>query len=896
MSRGGKGTRLAPYEVSDSDSELRRPTNSVPRFQEVADSDAEATDLGATFSTPPTRPTPPTWPKATPRQTTVTSTTLGQAVEVQPLLRSTTSNFTAAEPQHAGTSGGSDDEPPRNGLRSTLGGAASRTRRGRSDTPTSQFGSIENTDVKGVAWRSRRRTAGSSRIEPCEESHNDAEDQAPYNRPGSGRDELDVTDEPRPRKALQALTTARDKKVLAKESALSGGNVTSSQPQESVGDVTDDEPPRKGLRSTLEDVAPRSRRRSTRSSRVEPHEETDDDAEDETLYNSAANGSDELDVAGKPDLQTFQDFNTARNKVVALGFTTSRGNVTVVPPQQSVRSDSDDQDDEPPRNGLRSTLGGVASHKRRGGRDTPTPQHGQAGNRVKSVAMRSRRLDARSTVADPCEESGDEDYTPQPWLSDGSADEATPELTFDDSAEDDELYEGRQEGFSEDSDVEDAATPGPLRKKARLAAFDTTPPSQKLEIAAPKPDQQLKLTPFAVVRTPTSSRHTGGNGSITNDLTKRRSVGEHLQSQDGELDDEFDGDDELDATVLADLAKPRRHSPMEPRLEETAKHPVFEARLRQYLDGHMKLGSLDMTPENYLDLHAKPVEEWHSLLSDMILPEAKVLMEADRAPTVEELLALPEIDGDWNPGAYISIIISYTEDGLIDFIELVYLYTGSATAVAKGLVCRTAQHDNPVVRAYETKRSGSFHYELVDEPGKNRMQHFRKIAVTEFTSGLAVDVRDVRFGCVLAESVVMSWLRGIAKKTRHLNAGYLTLTPWTSTEYGGANLTPPLKQTLPGLGEIRDTHVLTPEAWLARHRERKRQWTETKTDAQRVREDQYMSLYSKNISGPRAKMRNAGVSEEEIAEFVQDELDKIHAQLPARTKGTNRRQRAGAAR
>ncbi|KAK5117427.1 hypothetical protein LTR85_008812 [Meristemomyces frigidus] len=365
------------------------------------------------------------------------------------------------------------------------------------------------------------------------------------------------------------------------------------------------------------------------------------------------------------------------------------------------------------------------------------------------------------------------------------------------------------------------------------------------------------------------------------------------QDEESEVDHNPDfelRDEDAAASALILSSLPDDQSiPASIGLTGSARFPYFEIRLGDYLKGCMGLSDIDMTPQNYQILHATGVDEWHKRVSAMMLPEAKSLLSQELAPTIGDLLALPEIAGEWRPGNYIELILP-DPDLMSDTDELEYVYTGSATKVALGLVCRVSEHARPTYRAYEMSKKNCYHYELIDQEGKHRIQVFRKLAVTEFSSKAAAHINEVRATCIVAEQLLMSWLQCTATQSLKRNKAFLKFTPWAETEYRGANCTPPLKQD--SQIALEDAEALTPTEWLKRHNKRNKQWVANMTDAQKARSKEYQRQYSEKVDGPRNRMRRAGATEHDIAEYVQKQLDDLHASLPPRTKGSNRRRKA----
>ncbi|SMR62148.1 unnamed protein product [Zymoseptoria tritici ST99CH_1E4] len=340
-----------------------------------------------------------------------------------------------------------------------------------------------------------------------------------------------------------------------------------------------------------------------------------------------------------------------------------------------------------------------------------------------------------------------------------------------------------------------------------------------------------------------------------------------------------------------------------------AKFPTYEIRLGDILEGLLKLDNLDLTVQNHQILHGINLADWHEALSSMTLDETKHLLSGPEAPTVNQLLgSLPSVTGEWRPGVYlealrpVEVVVLDTDDTdesssadaddspadqTVDTKEFVYI--GSGSKVALGIEVRCQERSRPTYRASEMKKKTCFHYELVDQKGRPRTQSFRKLAVTSFRTKAASDVNGTRALCILQEAVMASWLRSYATHTVKRNQAFVNLGPWTSAPYLGSNCTPPLRQD--SQITLFDAKALTPEEWTIRHRQQTRNWRADMDANQKARQTDYNELYNRKIAVPRNQMRARGLSEDEIADFVQEKLDEIHEELPDRKKGSNRRRR-----
>ena len=352
-----------------------------------------------------------------------------------------------------------------------------------------------------------------------------------------------------------------------------------------------------------------------------------------------------------------------------------------------------------------------------------------------------------------------------------------------------------------------------------------------------------------------------------------------LYGLEGVVASDFD-DDNPDAVFTAPRLPPIID------LSGAAKLPCFEIRLGEMLQGFMKLTEIDVTPTNHEILHAKDVSTWHTAISVATLDQSKHILSSSSCPTVQQLLSLPSVAGEWRPGSYLELILA-DRIAMASPDEFDYAYIGSASGVGTELEGRAAQHASPTYRASDMKRKPSFHYQIVDQPGKIRSLEYRKLAVTEFPSTAAKDINETRALCIVIEQVMMCWLRGFAIHVHHRNQAFVQLSPWDWSPYLGTNSTAALRQD-PVIA-LQDAPGLTPEARADRHRAMTKSFRSNQTGAQITRTEDYKVMYNKRIVWPREQMRAAGASESDIKAFVQAELNNIHGALPAKTKGSDRR-------
>jgi hypothetical protein len=147
---------------------------------------------------------------------------------------------------------------------------------------------------------------------------------------------------------------------------------------------------------------------------------------------------------------------------------------------------------------------------------------------------------------------------------------------------------------------------------------------------------------------------------------------------------------------------------------------VYESRLRQYVAELLRLDGLDVSPQWKGLLAEHDLEYWCLRISAITLPQAKILLAGSIAPTKGQLLSLPGIGEDHNPGVYYGLILTPQEP------NLTYAYAGSATRPGFGLEGRTSQHSSPQYRASTTKqyqkegKDMPYYYRLIDQPNKRR--------------------------------------------------------------------------------------------------------------------------------------------------------------------------------
>lgn len=297
--------------------------------------------------------------------------------------------------------------------------------------------------------------------------------------------------------------------------------------------------------------------------------------------------------------------------------------------------------------------------------------------------------------------------------------------------------------------------------------------------------------------------------------------------------------------------------------------PVFETRLHEYLEGYMKLSTanFDITETNYKVLHALSIETWQELISEMTLPGTKHLLSQAQAPTVAEWMSLPPIAGSWNPGAYIGVIV--TDRALHEGHD--FIYVGSASSPGKGLASRTNQHLDPDYRENAKKKAYNYHYIVVDQPGRGRVEYFRKLAETRFRLRTADHINSIRAQCNVAEQILSSWAKSEISNNETRYRSVKRFTPWESTEYYGTNSRPPFKQDFTVTNSERNP--ITPEEAHQRDIDRRRNWRANQSERERQYEAALLRDYHRRVRMVEQDMMTRGATEEEVQAFRKDERE-----------------------
>ncbi|KAI7210124.1 hypothetical protein KC333_g8381 [Hortaea werneckii] len=295
--------------------------------------------------------------------------------------------------------------------------------------------------------------------------------------------------------------------------------------------------------------------------------------------------------------------------------------------------------------------------------------------------------------------------------------------------------------------------------------------------------------------------------------------------------------------------------------------PVFETRLHEYLEGYMKLSTanFDITETNHKVLHALSIETWQELISEMTLPGTKHLLSQAQAPTVAEWMSLPPIAGSWNPGAYIGVII--TDRALHDGHD--FIYVGSASSPGKGLASRTNQHLDPDYRENAKRKAYNYHYMVVDQPGRGRVEYFRKLAETRFRLRTADHVNSVRAQCNVVEQILSSWAKSEMSNNETRYRSVQRFTPWETTEYYGTNSRPPFKQDFTVTQSERNP--ITPEEAHQRDIDRRRNWRANQSERERQYGAALLRDYHRRVRLVEQDMMTRGATEEEVQAFRKDE-------------------------
>lgn len=295
--------------------------------------------------------------------------------------------------------------------------------------------------------------------------------------------------------------------------------------------------------------------------------------------------------------------------------------------------------------------------------------------------------------------------------------------------------------------------------------------------------------------------------------------------------------------------------------------PVFETRLHEYLEGYMKLSTanFDITETNHKVLHALSIETWQELISEMTLPGTKHLLSQAQAPTVAEWMSLPPIAGSWNPGAYIGVTV--TDRALHEGHD--FIYVGSASSPGKGLASRTNQHLDPDYRENAKKKAYNYHYIVVDQPGRGRVEYFRKLAETRFRLRTADHINSIRAQCNVVEQILSSWAKSEISSNETRYRSVKRFTPWESTEYYGTNSRPPFKQDFTVTNSERNP--ITPEEAHQRDIDRRRNWRANQSERERQYEAALLRDYHRRVRMVEQDMITRGATEEEVQAFRKDE-------------------------
>lgn len=299
---------------------------------------------------------------------------------------------------------------------------------------------------------------------------------------------------------------------------------------------------------------------------------------------------------------------------------------------------------------------------------------------------------------------------------------------------------------------------------------------------------------------------------------------------------------------------------------------VYEFRLRLYLRKLLSRPGTELSESFLTVIPSRSLEQWAQDVSKITLPAAKSLLQADRAPTDEELVALPKTKGVYKPGVYQGTILTPGDPSDS------YGYDGSATAPAEGIEGRILQHQNPEYRARYMKRGGSLHYAVLEAAGMNRYGEYRVLCQAEFESGAPADIFYTRATCLMAEQLYMSWLKNFGEGTLKKHRWLSELTPWASSPRKGLNGRLPIAEGIPG--SKNEVSPLTPEERQVRLRDHQRYLKSLDTVEERQHRQTQNSIYYYEVMKPVMEMRKSGVPETDIKAFQDAHRKKTQAVRP----------------
>ncbi|KAF2724526.1 hypothetical protein K431DRAFT_310081 [Polychaeton citri CBS 116435] len=300
-----------------------------------------------------------------------------------------------------------------------------------------------------------------------------------------------------------------------------------------------------------------------------------------------------------------------------------------------------------------------------------------------------------------------------------------------------------------------------------------------------------------------------------------------------------------------------------------ARVQVYEDRLHEYLKIVMNQSWEVYEAGWRVRIATRTVDEWASDISGITLLETKQMLGGDAAPTAQERLSLlPEVNGETRPGVYTSCIFTPG-----DFSHT-WAYVGSATAVVSrhpGLAGRVAQHQSEGYRESWKKKRNSYHYNVLDQEDKNRVEEFRVLAVGNFASGEPTDVNHMRATCLLAEMLYTAWL-GVFQDSVFKNRPWLrSLVPWNS-DVRPTNSKLTIQEVMK---ESDHATLLDPEEKEIVRNARRRSNMRQETNEERIHRLAKQRWYNRVAGTPAARMKRQKThSKEEIAAFVAQENSK----------------------
>lgn len=129
------------------------------------------------------------------------------------------------------------------------------------------------------------------------------------------------------------------------------------------------------------------------------------------------------------------------------------------------------------------------------------------------------------------------------------------------------------------------------------------------------------------------------------------------------------------------------------------KYPTFLARLQHFAAGVLALPRGEFNVQLYDDYRALDTVQWAQILYDISVDELAAIFDRSEAPTWSQLKTLPSVPpaSDKALGTYLGLvepIIPNPAGGL-------HVYSGTGSALSRGVSGRSAQHGSPEYREAE---------------------------------------------------------------------------------------------------------------------------------------------------------------------------------------------------